>query len=77
VRWRHLETPGGCAGHGRGELELVFPTVRHLEELATFHSVEECLDRARELEVTPVIPQVVTLGGRQSVVMPGEPGYDA
>jgi len=73
--WRR---PADALGeHGRDELELVFPTVRHLEELAAFDSVEECLDRAREREVTPVTPRVVTVEGRQSVVMPGEPGYDA
>ena len=65
------------AEHGRGGLELVFPTVRHLEELAAFDSVEECLDRARVRQVTPVTPRVVTVEGRRSVVMPGEPGYDA
>lgn len=65
------------AEHGRGELELVFPTIRHLEELAAFDSVEACLDHARRLEVTPVTPRVVTHEGRQTVVMPGEPGYDA
>ena len=63
--------------HGRGELELVFPTIRHLEELATFDSVEACLDHARRLDVAPVTPRVVTHEGRQSVVMPGEPGYHA
>ena len=32
----------------RGELKLVFPTIKHLEELATYGSVEEALAAARD-----------------------------
>ena len=46
------------AGH-RGELSLVFPTIKHLEELAEIGSVEDGLARARAREVRPVLPRVV------------------
>jgi 8-oxo-dGTP pyrophosphatase MutT (NUDIX family) len=60
----------------RGELLLVFPTIKHLEQLARFTSSEALLDHARGREIRPVEPKVV-LGGEQArVVLPGEPGYE-
>jgi 8-oxo-dGTP pyrophosphatase MutT (NUDIX family) len=60
----------------QGELKLVFPTIKHLEELATYGSVEEALAAARERRVMPVQPRVLMQGGVAQVLMPGEPGYD-
>jgi 8-oxo-dGTP pyrophosphatase MutT (NUDIX family) len=60
----------------RGELKLVFPTVKHLEELARFRSVEEALETARSRRVMPVEPKLLLRGGVARVLMPGEPGYD-
>jgi 8-oxo-dGTP pyrophosphatase MutT (NUDIX family) len=62
--------------YSRGELELVFPTIKHLEQLARFHSVDELLDHARGLEVRPIEPKVVMSGDAPRVLLPGEPGYD-
>jgi len=58
-----------------GELKLVFPTIRHLEELASFESVEETLATARARRVMPVQPKVLRHGGVARVLMPGDPGY--
>ena len=63
------------AGH-RDELLLVFPTIKHLEELAEFRSVEHALDEARRRKVMPVEPRVLIDGGVARVLMPGEPGYE-
>jgi 8-oxo-dGTP pyrophosphatase MutT (NUDIX family) len=60
----------------RGELLLVFPTIKHLEEIQGFGSVDEALADARTREVTPVQPRVVVTDGSAKVLMPGEPGYD-
>jgi 8-oxo-dGTP pyrophosphatase MutT (NUDIX family) len=60
----------------RGELLLVFPTIKHLEELQDFGSVAEALENARTRVVTPVQPRVVVSDGTATVLMPGEPGYD-
>jgi 8-oxo-dGTP pyrophosphatase MutT (NUDIX family) len=60
----------------RGELMLVFPTIKHLEELQGFGSVAEALENARTRVVTPVQPRVVVSGDSAKVLMPGEPGYD-
>jgi 8-oxo-dGTP pyrophosphatase MutT (NUDIX family) len=60
----------------RGELHLVFPTIKHLEQLARFDSVAAALDEARARKVMPVEPRVLTEGGVAQVVLPGEPGYE-
>jgi 8-oxo-dGTP pyrophosphatase MutT (NUDIX family) len=61
----------------RAELTLVFPTIKHLEELAAFRSTDEVLAAVRGRVVEPVQPRVVVEGGSARVVMPGEPGYES
>ena len=61
----------------RGELELVFPTVKTLEQLRAFVSCDELLAWADGREVVPIEPQVLREGEIARVVMPGEPGYRA
>jgi 8-oxo-dGTP pyrophosphatase MutT (NUDIX family) len=70
-------TPAAAlAASRRGEIELVFPTIKHLEQLAPFESAEALLDHARGREVGPVQPRVVQEGETARVVLPGEPGYE-
>jgi 8-oxo-dGTP pyrophosphatase MutT (NUDIX family) len=64
------------AASERGDIALVFPTIKHLEQLAAFASAEELLQHARGRAVGPVQPRVVTEGGRGRIILPGEPGYD-
>ena len=59
-----------------GDLHLVFPTIKHLEQLTEFGSVEEVLEHARARRVQPVEPRVLVDGGVAQVLLPGEPGYD-
>ena len=59
----------------RGEIELVFPTIKTLEQLAGFASVDELLTWAEGREVEPIEPQVLLEGEVARVVLPGEPGY--
>ncbi len=61
--------------HAAGEIALVFPTIKHLEQLRGFASVEQLLDYARRRDVRPVEPKVVLEGEVARVVLPGEPGY--
>ena len=58
-----------------GELLLVFPTIKHLEQLAGFDSMQALLAHARGREVRPVRPRVLTRGEHARIVLPGEPGY--
>jgi 8-oxo-dGTP pyrophosphatase MutT (NUDIX family) len=60
----------------RGELLLVFPTIKHLEQLSRFGSADELLEYARSSEIRPVQPRVVLSGEHARVVLPGEPGYE-
>src|SRR5450755_1320537 len=60
----------------RGEIPLVFPTIKHLEQLSAFASADELLAFARGRDVLPVQPKVVLLGEIARVVLPGEPGYE-
>ncbi|HEX8854098.1 MAG TPA: NUDIX hydrolase [Thermoleophilaceae bacterium] len=60
----------------RGDLMLVFPTIKHLEQLAAFESVAHALEVARSRTVEPVQPRVVVNESSAQVLLPGEPGYD-
>jgi 8-oxo-dGTP pyrophosphatase MutT (NUDIX family) len=59
-----------------GELFLVFPTIKHLEQLSAFRSATELIDHARGREVRPVQPRVLLSGETARIVLPGEPGYE-
>ena len=59
----------------RGELMLVFPTIKHLEQLAELESVKDALETARSRKVEPILPKVVRGNGEARVLLPGEPGY--
>jgi 8-oxo-dGTP pyrophosphatase MutT (NUDIX family) len=61
----------------RDELLLVFPTIKHLERLSRFASMDELLRHARGRTVEPVQPKVLDREGEVArIVLPGEPGYD-
>jgi 8-oxo-dGTP pyrophosphatase MutT (NUDIX family) len=66
---------GALEAHARGELELVFPTIKHLEQLATFASADDLLRWAVGRAVVAVEPRVRITGETARVVLPGEPGY--
>ncbi|MEA2483358.1 MAG: hypothetical protein QOC55_1305 [Thermoleophilaceae bacterium] len=61
----------------RDELLLVFPTIRHLQELSMFETVDHVLDTGRNRRIQPIEPRVVLdQGGVARVLLPGEDGYD-
>jgi 8-oxo-dGTP pyrophosphatase MutT (NUDIX family) len=76
VDFRWIRPADALAAGERGELMLVFPTIKHLEQLATFGSVAEALASARERVVEAIEPRVVARDGVGHVLLPGEPGYD-
>ena len=59
-----------------GPLLLVFPTIKHLEQLAKFESVAAAIDTARRRDVVAVQPRIVDRGEGLRVLLPGEPGFD-
>jgi 8-oxo-dGTP pyrophosphatase MutT (NUDIX family) len=60
-----------------GGLELVFPTIKHLEQLAGFPTVDATIEAARMRDVVPIQPRIVVENGGARVLLPGEPGFDA
>ena len=75
ARW--LSPGDALEAYRAGDLFMVFPTIKHLEQLAAFTTAEELLDHARGREVHPVQPRVVMTGETARILLPGEPGYDA
>jgi 8-oxo-dGTP pyrophosphatase MutT (NUDIX family) len=70
-------TPRGALdAFAREQIALVFPTIKHLEQLDAFSSVSELLSYASGREVLPVQPKVWFDGEVARVLLPGEPGYE-
>jgi 8-oxo-dGTP pyrophosphatase MutT (NUDIX family) len=66
---------GALEARERGEIMLVFPTMKTLEQLGAFATADELLEWARGREVAPVEPRVIGEGETARIVLPGEPGY--
>jgi 8-oxo-dGTP pyrophosphatase MutT (NUDIX family) len=77
VDWRWSAPQDALDAHRAGELMLVFPTVKHLEQLAAFRHADALVAHARERTVEPVEPRVVLEGEVARVLLPGDPGYAA
>jgi 8-oxo-dGTP pyrophosphatase MutT (NUDIX family) len=73
ARW--YEPAAALEAARKGELLLVFPTIKHLEQLSAFTSAQSLLAHAHGREVRPVRPRVVVSGETARIVLPGEPGY--
>jgi 8-oxo-dGTP pyrophosphatase MutT (NUDIX family) len=76
VDWRWYAPAAALEASAAGDLFLVFPTVKHLEQISSFTSADELLAYARGREIRPVEPKVVLSGEHARVVLPGEPGYE-
>lgn len=75
-RW--LRPKDALAAHERGELEMMFPTVKNLESIARFETALEVISHARALgPVATVAPRVVEREGALVVLLPGDEGFDA
>ena len=66
---------GAIEAHERGEIMLVFPTIKTLEQLGAFGSADEILEWARGRTVEAVQPQIIHQGETARIVLPGEAGY--
>jgi 8-oxo-dGTP pyrophosphatase MutT (NUDIX family) len=76
VDWRWHTPAEALEAHRAGGLALVFPTIKHLEQLSTFATASELIAHARVQEVRPVQPRVVLSGEEARILLPGDPGYD-
>jgi 8-oxo-dGTP pyrophosphatase MutT (NUDIX family) len=77
VDWRWTTPQQALDDFGDDRLLLVFPTIKHLEQIGAFASADELLAHAHGKEVRPVQPRVLMSGEAARIVLPGEPGYDA
>jgi 8-oxo-dGTP pyrophosphatase MutT (NUDIX family) len=64
------------AAHDGGDVELAFPTMRQLEQIAQFPTASALLAHAHAHEVRPVLPRIVRSGEVARLALPGDRGYD-
>ncbi len=65
------------ARHRDGEIELVLPTVRTLQDMGRFPTTADLVAAvARAAEVPTVEPKVILEGRGSRIVLPGDPDYD-
>jgi 8-oxo-dGTP pyrophosphatase MutT (NUDIX family) len=76
VAWRWYRPQAALDAARSGELFLVFPTIKHLEQISQFATAEDLIGHARGRKVRPVQPRVVVSGEAARIVLPGEPGYE-
>jgi 8-oxo-dGTP pyrophosphatase MutT (NUDIX family) len=62
--------------HARGELEMIFPTIRNLEAIAHFNTADEVLAYARALDIVRVEPRIISRDGEVRILLSGDDGYD-
>jgi 8-oxo-dGTP pyrophosphatase MutT (NUDIX family) len=77
VTWRWYEPQAALAAARAGEILLVFPTIKHLEQISVFATGQELLAHTRGRDVRPVEPRVLMSGEMARIVLPGEPGYSS
>jgi 8-oxo-dGTP pyrophosphatase MutT (NUDIX family) len=77
VDWRWSTPQAALDAYAADRLSLVFPTIKHLEQLATFPHAHALVEHARGRTVEPVEPRVVLEGEVARVLLPGDPGYEA
>ncbi len=70
VRW--LAPARALEEHAAGALSLVLPTLKTLEQLASFPSADALLAWGRAREVRPVLPRVEGSGEAARVVLPDD-----
>ena len=71
-------TPRGALdAHRAGDILLVFPTIKHLEQFSAFPTADALVAHAAAHEVVPVQPRVVLSGETARILLPGDEGYDA
>ncbi len=61
--------------HGRDELELSFPTIKHLEELAGYPHADAVIEEGRTRHVEAITPKVRGDRDNFEVLLPGDPGF--
>lgn len=74
LRW--TTTTAAIDAYARDDIQLAFPTLKLIEGLTAFETVDELLAHARGRDVQPILPRVVLSGEERRILLPGEPGYE-
>ena len=75
VTCRWITPEDALEGGRRGEIPFRFPTIKNLGLLTGAPRVAELLARLDGRAVPAIRPRLITEGGRQRVLLPGDPGY--
>jgi 8-oxo-dGTP pyrophosphatase MutT (NUDIX family) len=60
----------------RGEIELMAPTIRALQEIAEYPRSDGVLVAAEQRDVQTITPRVVRRDGQVTIVLPGDPDFE-
>jgi 8-oxo-dGTP pyrophosphatase MutT (NUDIX family) len=74
ARW--LAPATALAEHARDELELSFPTIKHLEELLDYADADAVITEGETRHVQAITPKVVGTRDSFEVLLPGDPGFE-
>jgi 8-oxo-dGTP pyrophosphatase MutT (NUDIX family) len=75
VSCRWYTPQAGLAAYERGDIMLIPPTVRTLDDLAAFASIDAVLDDAKRRVVRAVRPEVLDGGGLPTLSYPDNTGH--
>jgi 8-oxo-dGTP pyrophosphatase MutT (NUDIX family) len=75
IGWDWWNPGAALEANRRDELLLAFPTIKTLDGLTGFASVDELLEWAAGRTVEAVEPKVIVEGEVARIILPGEPGY--
>lgn len=62
--------------HGEGELDLMFPTIKHLEAIGRFEASEDLWAAASAAEVPAIQPRLTVEGPGVRILLPGDRGFE-
>jgi 8-oxo-dGTP pyrophosphatase MutT (NUDIX family) len=60
----------------RDEADLHFPTIKQVERLAEFETVDDALEAARKTPVETILPRVAATDEGFDILLPGDAGYE-
>jgi ADP-ribose pyrophosphatase YjhB (NUDIX family) len=60
----------------RDEADLHFPTIKQVERLAEFETVDAAIEAARNTPVETILPRVAASDEGFEILLPGDPGYE-
>ena len=72
-----VEPADALERHRRGELEMIFPTIRNLEGIAAHGLSASLLEFAAGIgDVPAILPRIVSSEGEVRILVPGDEGYE-